>query len=130
MTAALGRVLIFKLDGAGAGLLQGAHRMGDIDGVAEARIGVDDQRQIDHAPNGHGVLGDLAEIHETEVRQAEMHICQPRAGQIDRLEAEIRDDPGRQSIRSARQQHAFFAFEQRPQRRDVCGRHRTALLVD
>ena len=72
-----------------AGLLQGADRVGDIDGVAKAGVGVDDQRQIDHAANGHGVLGDLAQIHEAEIRQAEMHVGQPRPGQIDSLEAEI-----------------------------------------
>ena len=48
MTAPFGRVLVLDLNGAGAGLLQNANGVGDVDRVAETGVDVDDQRQIDH----------------------------------------------------------------------------------
>jgi hypothetical protein len=125
MTATLGRTLIFKLDGTGAGLLQGADGMADVDGVAETSVGVDNERQIHHASNGHCVLGDLAEVHEAEIRQAEVHIGEPGARQINRLESQIRDDPGGQCVRGTGHEHALFLLEQRTQRGYMWGRHRT-----
>jgi hypothetical protein len=41
-------LLVLDLNGAGAGLLQDADRVGDVDGVAETGVDVDDQRQLDH----------------------------------------------------------------------------------
>jgi hypothetical protein len=76
------------------------------------------------------VLGDLAQVHKAEVRQAEVHVGEPRAGQIDRLEAEIGDDPGSQSVRRAGDKHAFFPFEQRTKRPNVGGGHRSISLFD
>ena len=36
----------------------------------------------------------LAQVHETEVRQAKVHVGEPSAGEIHRSEAEIGNDPG------------------------------------
>jgi hypothetical protein len=41
-------MLVLDLNGAGTGLLQDANRVGDVDGVAETGVDVDDQRQLDH----------------------------------------------------------------------------------
>ena len=79
-------MLILDLNSARAGLLERPHRVRDIDRVAEAGVGVYDQRQIDDAANGEDVLGDLAQIHESEVRQPEVHVGEACACQINRLE--------------------------------------------
>ena len=47
VTAPFGRMLVLDLNGAGAGLLQDANRVGDVDGVAKTGVDVDDQRQVD-----------------------------------------------------------------------------------
>src|SRR5580693_9335149 len=64
MTAPFWRTLVLDLNGAGTGLLQDANRVGDVDRVAKTRVDVDDQRQVDHTPDGHHMIGYLAQIHE------------------------------------------------------------------
>ena len=91
MPAAFGRVLILDLDGACGGLLEHPHRMGDIDRVAEAGTRIDNQRQIDDAANRQNVLRDLAQVHESKIGQAEVHVGEAHAGEINLLEAEIGD---------------------------------------
>jgi hypothetical protein len=65
-----GACWVLDLNGAGAGLLQDANRVGNVDGVAETGVNVDDQRQVDHTTDSHHMLGDLAQVHESEVWQA------------------------------------------------------------
>jgi hypothetical protein len=96
---------------------------GDVDCVAEAGVDVDDQRQVDHAANGHDVIGHQSQIHEAEIRQAEMHIGDAGAGQVHRPEAEIGDDARRERIRRAGQDDAFLLAQHRAQRLDVGCRH-------
>ena len=94
MAAALRRALILELDGAGASVFQRLDRVGDVQSIAESGIGVDDQRQIDNPSDRDRMLDDLGQIHKTEVGQAEMHVRQAGAGEIDRLESEISNDAG------------------------------------
>ncbi len=77
--------------------------MGDIDRVAEAGVRIDNQRQIDDAANGQDVLRDLAQVHEFKIGQPEVHVGEARAGEINRLEAEIGDHPRSERIRRAGQ---------------------------
>jgi hypothetical protein len=45
MTAPFWCMLVLDLKGAGAGLLQDANRVGDVDRVAKTRVDIDDQRR-------------------------------------------------------------------------------------
>jgi len=91
-------MLVLDLNGAGAGLLQDANRVGDVDGVAKTGVDVDDQRQVDHTPDGYHMIGYLAQVHEPKVRQAKVHIGESSPSQIDRLKAQISNDPRRKRI--------------------------------
>src|SRR3984957_16985514 len=102
MTAPFWRMLVLDLNGAGAGLLQDANRVGDVDRVAKTRVDIDNQRQIDHTPDGHHMIGYLAQVHEPKVRQAKVHIGESSPRQIDRLKAQISNDPRRERIWRAR----------------------------
>ena len=77
--------------------------MGDVDRVAEASVRIDNQRQIDDAANRQDVLRDLAQVHESKIGQPEVHVGEARAGEINRLEAEISDHPRGERIWGAGQ---------------------------
>jgi hypothetical protein len=119
MTAPFWRMLVLDLNGAGAGLLQDANRVGDVDRVAKTRVDVDDQRQVDHTPDGHHMIGYLAQVHEPKVRQAKVHIGESSPGQIDRLKAQISNDPRRERIWRARQNNSFLLAQHRSKCLDV-----------
>src|SRR5580658_490255 len=127
MTAPFWRMLVLDLNGAGTGLLQDPNRMSDVDGVAEAGVDVDDQRQIDHTPDRHHMIGHLAQIHEPEVRQAEMHISEPSTSQIHRPEAEIGNDPSSERVRRAGQNNSFLIAKHYAKRLDMRCRHHSLL---
>ena len=80
-------MLVLDLNRTGADLLHNANRVGDVDRVAKTRVDIDDQRQVDHTPDGHDMFGYLAQIHEPKVRQPKVHIGESSSSQIDRLEA-------------------------------------------
>ena len=65
-------------------------------------VDVDDQRQVDHTPDGHHMIGYLAQVHEPKVRQAKVHIGESSPSQIDRLKAQISNNPRRERIWRAR----------------------------
>src|SRR5271167_3093242 len=102
VTAPFGRMLVLDLNRTGASLLQNANRLGDVDRVAKTRVDVDDQRQVDHTPDGHHMIGYLAQVHEPKVRQAKVHIGESGSSQIDSLKAQISNDPRRERIWRAR----------------------------
>ena len=52
MTAALRKGLIFQLNHRGPGALEASHGTFDVEGVAEAGIGVDDHGNVDALGNG------------------------------------------------------------------------------
>ena len=97
VTAPFGRTLVLDLNGAGASL-SSANRVGDVDRVAKTRVDVDDQRQVDHTPDSHHMIGYLAQVHEAKVRQAKVHIGKSSPSQIDRPKAQISNDPRRKRI--------------------------------
>src|ERR1700720_547932 len=80
MTASFWRMLVLDLNGAGAGLLQDANRVGDVDRVAKTGVDVDDQRQIDHAPDGHHMISYRQQVQEPQVRQAKVNIGESSPG--------------------------------------------------
>jgi hypothetical protein len=76
--------------------------MRDVDRVAKTGVDVDDQRQVDHTSDGHHMIGYQAQVHEPEVRQAEIRVGESSPSQINRLEAQISNDPRRERIWRAR----------------------------
>jgi hypothetical protein len=94
--------LVFELDRVGAGALQRAHRVAHIERIAEARIGIDDERQVHGVANPRRVFGDLVQAHEAEIGQAERHVRHARAGDVERLETRIGDHARAQRVEGAR----------------------------
>ena len=111
VAAAFGKVLVFELDGIGAGALQCLDGAADIDGIAEAGIGVDDQRQRHGIADGGDIVGKLGHRDQADIRHAEIGIGDAGAGDIDRLEADILDDPRRQRIGDAGQQNGLAPLQ-------------------
>ena len=58
------------------------------------------------------MVGDLCQAHEALVGHAEPHVGDARARDIDRLEALVRNDPGRQCVERARHDHATARFDE------------------
>jgi hypothetical protein len=98
MPAALREALVLELDHRGAGALQAAHRALHVERVAEAGVGIDDDR------HGHA-LGDARQrvLHLGEGGQAHVGAAQPgvgdrRARQVQRLEAGLLGDQRGQRV--------------------------------
>ena len=70
MAAALGEILVLELDRGRARALERAHRAHDIERVAVAGIGIDDQVRADAIADQRDRLGDLAHADEADVRAA------------------------------------------------------------
>ena len=83
--------------------------MSNFQGIAKARIGIDDERQIHNAADCHRVVNDLREVHEAEIGQTQVHVGQAGASQVGRLEPEIGDDAGGESVWCARQRYRALA---------------------
>ena len=105
MPAALGKYLVFDLDGVGPAALEHAHRAGHIDGVAETGIGIDDQRQTDRIAHRGDMVGKLAQGDQAQIRHTQKHVGDPGAGHVDRLEADILDKPRGERIGRAGQDY-------------------------
>jgi hypothetical protein len=78
MAAALGRDLVFELDAVGARALQHAHRVAHVQRVAEAGVGIDDQRQAHRVADARRVVGYFMQAHEGLVGQPEPHVGDAR----------------------------------------------------
>jgi hypothetical protein len=106
MAAFLRHNLIFELNRIGARALQRAYRMTHVERIAEARVRIDDKRQVHCIANARRMLRDFREAHEAEIRHAERHVRHARAGDVDRLEAEIGGDARAHCIERAGQEQA------------------------
>ena len=87
MAAALGKLLVLELDRAGAGALEQPHGALDVERVAVAGVGVDDQMGVDAVADQRDGVDDLAHGDEADVGAAEPRVGDRRAGDIERLEA-------------------------------------------
>jgi hypothetical protein len=106
MTAALRMHLVFQLYAVGPGPLQRAHRVIDVERIAKAGVGIDDQRQLHRIADARRVLGDFMQAHEALVGHGKPHIGHAGAGDVDGLEAQVFDELGRQGIERAGHQGA------------------------
>src|SRR5690554_2858155 len=111
VTAALRTDLVFELNGAGTGPLQGPDGVPDIECVAEAGIGIHHNRQIGRVTDRGGMLGNLGQADKAQVGHAEIGIGQPGARQIDRLKSQIGNDAGGQRIGGPRHQYRATPVE-------------------
>jgi hypothetical protein len=99
--ASLRRNLVFELDAVGARALQGAHCVVGVEGIAKAGVGVHDQRQLHGVADAGGVVGDVGEAHEGLVGQAEPHVGNASAGDVNGLEAQVCHHAGREGVERA-----------------------------
>ena len=106
MAAALGELLILELDGVGARALQHLHRVGNVHRIAEAGIGIDDERYADAVAHRRDMRGELGERDEADIGHAEIGIGDARAGDIDGGEAKLLDHPRRERVGGARHDDA------------------------
>jgi hypothetical protein len=64
VAAALGADLVLELNAVGTGALQRAHGVVGVDGVAEAGVGIDQQRHLHGVADAGRMVGDIAETHK------------------------------------------------------------------
>jgi hypothetical protein len=121
VAAALGAGLVLQLHGVGAGALQRAHGVRHVDRIAEAGVGIHDQRQPHRVAQRRGGLRHLGKADEAEVRQAVELVGEARAAQVDGLEAELLDDARGQRVAGARHEQAAAGLEGLAQARAVGG---------
>ena len=124
MAAFLGQQLVLEMNGAGAGFLEDADHVHDVERFAIAGVAVDQQRQAAGAGDLADEERDFIDGDDAEVRQA--HRCRHGgAGQIERLEA---GGPGlkrRHAVMRARAGagcRAAAAARESGGRRSRCGR--------
>ena len=98
VAASLREHLVLKLNAAGARLLELLDRARHIDCVAEPGIGIHQERQIDHVPDGAGTVDQLLERHQADIGHAEVRVGDTRAGDIDAVETQFGDDSCRQGV--------------------------------
>ena len=111
VTAALGKRLVLDLDRVGPGTLEQPHRAFDIECIAVAGVGIDDQAGgnavADHADN----VGDLAHADETDVGTAEPCIGNRCAGDVKRRKTGLLGDERGERIIDAGRDHDGLAYE-------------------
>ena len=105
MAAFLRKDLVFDLDAGGTRPLQHAHRAGHVDRVAEAGIGVDQQRQVDRVGDRGCRVRDLGQRRQPDIGRAQMHIGDAGARDIAGLEALLLDHAREHRVGGAGQGH-------------------------
>jgi len=84
MAAPFGGDLVFEVHGRDAGAGELANGAGDVEGVAPARIDVDQQRQVDPRGDAAGVAENILQVRHAEVRQAMRRVGDARTGEVKR----------------------------------------------
>jgi hypothetical protein len=102
MAATFGEVLILNLDGTGAGAFQKAHGALDVERVAVAGVGVDDEMSADPVADERDRLHDFVHADEADVGPPEPRIGNAGAGDVQRLEAGAFGNKGGERIVNAR----------------------------
>jgi hypothetical protein len=124
MAAALGEALVLELDSGGADALERAHGVPHVDRVAEAGVGIDDERQGGGIGDRPGRPREVRQGSEADIGHAEPGIGEAGAGQVDRLEAEILDDARPERVGGARHQERA-PVRYRPPQSLACGHPRS-----
>ena len=105
MAAALGEILVLDLDRVRAGALEQAHGALDIERIAIAGVGIDDEMGAHAVADQRDRFDHLVHAHQADVRAAEPRIGDAGAGDIKRLEAgPLGDQRGERIIDAGRDQ--------------------------
>ena len=88
--------LVFELDRCGPRRLEQPHRLLDVLRAAEARVGIDHDRDRDGPGQDPRLFDELLAGEEADVRYAEPAGRKRRARKIDRIEARLLDEPAGQ----------------------------------
>ena len=102
VAAALGHRLVLELHRRGARALEAADRALHVEGVAEARVDVDDHGDRRALADGGERVEHLARRGEADVGEAEARVADRRAGEIRRLEPRLLDEHGGKAVIDAR----------------------------
>ena len=101
MAAPLGGLLVFQLDRRRAGRFQPQHAVSDVVGTSKPSVGIDHQRDRDRPGQHAGLLHQLVEREQADVRNAERTGGEGRAREIDRAKSFPFDEFGGQRERRA-----------------------------
>jgi hypothetical protein len=109
VTTTFGETLVLELDHRRTRTLEGAHRALRVQRVAEAGVGVDDDRHAHTLGDAGQRLFDLGAAHQPHVGAAQQGVGDRRTRQVQRLEAGLRRHQGAERvIDTGRQQRARF----------------------
>ena len=111
MAAPLGPALVLELDRRGTGLLEPPHAVGHRVGAAEARVGIDDQRDFDRGSEEPRLGLELVEREDADVGHAEDARRKRSPREIDGLEPLALDEFRGQRDRSAGNRHHAIGDE-------------------
>ena len=105
MSAALGKILILKLDRIGAGALEKPHRALDIERIAVAGVGVDDEMRADPIADQRDGLHHFAHADEADIGPPQPRMRDAGAGNIKRFKSRaLGDQRGKRIVDTRRDQ--------------------------
>ena len=110
VAAALGVDLVLDVEAGEPRVLHRLHGAGDVHRLAEARVGVDERRQVGHPRDLPGPGRDLGQRREADVGQSEVG-GDDGARDVDALEALLLDQPRAERVERAGQAHEPVARE-------------------
>ena len=112
VAAALGPDLVLEHHAGHARVLERAHRVVDVDGVAVAGVGIGEQCEIgaarEYAHRGEVVL----ETHQADVGHAEPRLAEAAAGDEGRVETHVLDEPRAEAVVHRRQRQDFRRIDE------------------
>ena len=127
MAAALGRDLVLDDQGGDSGALIGADGAGDVDRVAEAGVGVGQDRDLDRVGEAAVVVGHLGQAQLPDVGGADQAGGRGIAAADHGLETRLGGQAGAECVKNARQNQDFLGFDQIAE--PLGGSHVNPLLV-
>ena len=105
MAALLWHDLVFDLDSVRACRLQSTDGVMHVQRVAKTGVGIDNQRQRCRLPDGDCMLYHIGQADKAKVGQGQRGVRHAGAGDIDRFEPDILDNPGRKGVCGAGNNH-------------------------
>ena len=111
MSAPLREDLVLDLEPGRACALQHPDGANHVEGIAETRVGIDEERQGDGVRHRSDVVRHFGQRRQPDVRRAEMHVGDPGARHVTGLEPEILDDAGKEGVGRTRHQRRGTAGE-------------------
>ena len=111
MTAAFWERLVLELDGGSPGTLEIPDRALDIERVAEAVVGIHDDRCLDPVRYGRQRIVNLGHADKPDIGPAKAGIGKTCAGQVDRLRPHLRGNQTRQRVIDPRREDDFIAIQ-------------------